>query len=81
MVLYRMTGGKARDKLVGADQLLLSIVLYIYHNASADELCAFLVANGRQVYSRQKIQRGVQNWSSRGSVRQGKHMMISRRTV
>ena len=27
MVLYRMTGGKARDKLVGADQLLLSIVL------------------------------------------------------
>jgi len=55
MIPYRMTGGKPRDELVGADQLLLSIALYIYPNASADELCVFVVVNGGQVYSRQQI--------------------------
>ena len=55
MVPYRMTGGKARDKLVGADQLLLSIVIYVNNNTSADKLCVFVVANSGQVYSRQNI--------------------------
>ena len=45
-VPYQMMGGKARDQLVGDDQLLLSIVLCIYHNVSADKICAFVVANG-----------------------------------
>ena len=52
-----MTGGKTRDKMVGADQLLLSVVLYIYPNASLDKLYEFVVANGGHVYSRQQISR------------------------
>ena len=43
-----MTGDFQREDLVGVDQLLLSIVLYIYPNASTDELCAFEVAVGVQ---------------------------------
>ena len=57
VVPYRMTGGVARTGLTGADQLLLSICLYIYPNASSDQLCVFLIANGGGVYSRQIITR------------------------
>ena len=55
MITYWVTGRKCRNKLVGIDQLLLSIVLYIYPNASADELCAFVVVNGGKFYTRQHI--------------------------
>lgn len=52
---YRMNGGAGRNNLVGEDQLLLSICLYIYPDASADEICTFIVANGGDVYSRPDI--------------------------
>jgi len=77
-----MTGGNARDELVGADQLLLSIVLYIYPNASADELCALLWWQmGEKSILDNKYQRGVRNWSWQESIRWGKHMILSWRIV
>ena len=52
---YRMAGGEQRESITGSDQLLLSICLFIYPEATADKLCAFLVANGGGVYSRGQI--------------------------
>ena len=42
-------------KLVGEDQLLLTICLYIYPDAPADEIWAVIVAIGGDVYSRPDI--------------------------
>ena len=39
----------------GADQLLLTICLYIYPHASSDEIAVFIVANGGGTYSRPDI--------------------------
>ena len=55
VIPYRMTGGVERYMMTGADQLLFSICLYIYPNASSDQLCVFMIANGGGVYSRQTI--------------------------
>ena len=49
---FRQTGNGERTKLVGRDQLLLALGVYIYPLACADELCAFIVANGGEVYER-----------------------------
>ena len=49
---FRRTGNGERTKLVGRDQLLLALGVYIYPLACADELCAFIVANGGEVYER-----------------------------
>ena len=49
--------GTKKIQLTGADQLLLSICLYIYQNATADELCVFIIVNGGGIYSRQIISR------------------------
>ena len=54
---YRMCGGTSKLHITGADQLLLSICLYIYPEASTDELCTFIIANGGDVYSRQIVSR------------------------
>ena len=50
-----MTGGQQRANLCGMDQMLLSICLFIYPDAGSDEICAFIVANGGMIYSRQDI--------------------------
>ena len=52
---YRMAEGEQRKSITGSDQLLLSICLFIYPEATADKLCAFLIANGGGVYSRGQI--------------------------
>ena len=52
---YRMSGGPQRESLTGADQLLLSICLFIYPEASADEIAIFIHVNGGDIYSRPQI--------------------------
>ena len=52
---YRMSGGHLKLNLTGEDQLFFSIYLYIYPNASSDELCISIIVNGGGVYSGQII--------------------------
>ena len=52
---YRMTGGVEKSAITGFDQMLLAIGLWIYPNATADELCMFIHSNGGDVYSRAQI--------------------------
>ena len=52
---YKMTGGRPRVHLTGADQLLLSLCLFIYPDASIDEIAAFIYANGGGIYERPTI--------------------------
>ena len=58
---YRMTGGKPREQLIGKDLLLMSIFLYIYPDATADETCAFIFNNGGELYSRQAISKRMKD--------------------
>jgi len=39
------------------NQLLMSIFLYIYPDASTDDICVFIIANGGAVYNRQIVTR------------------------
>ena len=55
LIPYRMNGGRERRSITAADQLLLSICLYIYPDASLDEICIFIIANGGDVYTRPLI--------------------------
>ena len=55
LIPYRMTGGIEREALTGADQLWFSICIFIYPDASADEVCTFIVVQGGNVYSREQI--------------------------
>ena len=55
IMLYRMAGGRERKQLIGADQLLLSICIYIYPEASSDEIAIFIHSNGGDIYTRQQI--------------------------
>ena len=50
-----MTNGAQREQLTGADQLLLSICMFIYPTASNDKIAAFIHPNGGDIYTRQKI--------------------------
>ena len=52
---YRQTGNKDREDLVGWDQALLSMAVFIYPTASADQIAAFIVDNGGKVYERYTI--------------------------
>ena len=52
---YRMTGNGRRTKLVERDQVLLSLCVFMYPTANADEICAFIVANGGKVYERYAV--------------------------
>ena len=52
---YRMNGGRERQCITAEDQLLLSICLFIFPDASLDEISIFIVANGGQVCSRQIV--------------------------
>ena len=51
----RKTGGKQREKLVGKDLLLLSIFLFAYPDASADQMSAFVWNNGGDMCAQQEI--------------------------
>lgn len=52
---FRMAGGSTKESLVGFDQLLLSICIFIYPSATVDEIATFIVVNGGSVYSREQI--------------------------
>ena len=52
---YRQTGGKRRVCMTGTDLMLLTICLFFYPRATADEIAAFIVSNGGDIYSRQTI--------------------------
>ena len=56
-ILHRMTGGIPNKQITDADQLLLSICIFIYPDASSDDICIFIIANGGEVYSRQIVSR------------------------
>lgn len=56
LVPYEMKGNKRR-KLVGIDQLLLSVYLIAYPDATQDEVAAFLAENGTDLFSRSTISR------------------------
>ena len=45
LIPYRMGGGMAKHNLTGEDQLLLSICLFIYPNALANDLCLLIFEN------------------------------------
>jgi hypothetical protein len=51
-----MTGGSERSQLVGSDQFLMIVFLYIHPCAQADEIATFIVNNGGGLYDRQTIQ-------------------------
>ena len=44
-----MAGGRDREQLTGADQLLLSICVFIYPEASSDKIAAFIHSNGGDI--------------------------------
>ena len=46
IIPFRMAGGIEREQLTGADQLLLSICIYVYPEASSDQIAAFIHSNG-----------------------------------
>ena len=52
---YRMNGNRQRQQLTGADQLLLSICLFIYPAATLDQIAIFIYGNGGDIYTRPQI--------------------------
>ena len=50
-----MLGGRPRDTLVGSDQMLLSMIIFIYPQATVDQICAFIHANGGDIYTREQV--------------------------
>jgi hypothetical protein len=50
-----MTGNRDRTVLTGVDPLLMSTFLFAYPHTTADEICAFIVNNGGDVYNRDAI--------------------------
>jgi hypothetical protein len=55
---YRMAGGSDRDNLIGWDQFLLVVFLFIYPEAQEDEIAMFIYENGEgNVYSRSVVSR------------------------
>jgi len=55
LIPYRMTGGTERQALVGVDQLWFAICIFIYPDASDDEIATFIISQGGKVYSREQI--------------------------
>jgi hypothetical protein len=51
---YQQTGNKARQNLTG-DQLLMSIFLFAWPEAEADEVATYIYNNSGNLYSRQDI--------------------------
>ena len=55
VVPYRQTGNCQRKTITGFDVLLLSMCLFIWPDAQADDICAFIANNGGDVYTRKDI--------------------------
>jgi hypothetical protein len=52
---FHMTGGIERETVTGMDQLLLCTCIFIYPSATADEVAAFIVNNGGDIYTHQAL--------------------------
>lgn len=52
---YQQTGNKARQNLTRGDQLLMSIFLFAWPEAEADEVATYIYNNSGNLYSRQDI--------------------------
>jgi hypothetical protein len=55
IIPYSMTGGSERVCIVGRDQLLLCLFLFVHPDAEDDEVAIFIFNNGGRLYSRQQI--------------------------
>ena len=51
---YQMAGGPHQEAITGSDQMLLSITLFIYPQALADQVCRFMCVIGRNIYDREQ---------------------------
>ena len=52
---YEMTGNRQWEVLTGRDQMLMVICYFIFPDADADEVAAFIYRNGGRLYSRPAI--------------------------
>ena len=52
---YHQTGNHDKESIVGIDQILLCICLFLYPRAKDDKVAAFIFANGGALYSQQRI--------------------------
>lgn len=50
-----MSGDRQQEQLTGADQLLLSICIFIYPAPSNDETALFIYNNGGDIYTHPQI--------------------------
>lgn len=51
IIAYHMAGNRECEQLTGTNQLLLSICVFVYTEASSDESTAFVHSNGDNIYS------------------------------
>jgi GH24 family phage-related lysozyme (muramidase) len=56
-----MAGGCDRSDIVGQDQLLLCLCLFIYPEVQADEIAMFIYKNGGDVYENSVILRQLKD--------------------
>jgi len=52
---FRIPGGRQRKSLTGADQLLLVICIFIFPEASLEEVVLFIHSNGGDIYTHPQI--------------------------
>ena len=52
---YRRTGNKRRVVLTDEDQLLLTLAIYINPTSTADQIAAFIIREGGNIYTREQI--------------------------
>ena len=50
-----MTGGNPREAIVGSDQMLLSIAICVYRDATTHQVCTFIHVNGGDIYTWQQV--------------------------
>ena len=48
---YWMEGGSEREKLAGADHLLLCICIFVSPEATSDQIAVFIHSSGGDIYS------------------------------
>ena len=58
---YRMSGGRQRGQLTGADQLLLNICIFIYPEASLDKIAISFIEMGATYILTHKLRKDVLN--------------------
>ena len=52
---YRTAGNREHEQLADADQLLLSICIYVYPEIWSDQITAFVHSNGGDIYSQPQM--------------------------